>query len=67
MEPLLAPLLRLSEPLIFVEPHKWVRYFQGLFSINNDRMFEGLHETQMLGPSEVMMRSQPSSERYFAP
>jgi hypothetical protein len=36
-----------------VEPYEWVSYFQELFSVNNDRMLEGLYETRTLGTSHI--------------
>jgi hypothetical protein len=36
-----------------VETYEWVSYFQELFSVNNDRMLEGLYETRTLGPSHI--------------
>jgi hypothetical protein len=46
-------IMRSKEPLISVEPHEWVSYFQGLCSVNNDRLLLGLYETQTLGPSYI--------------
>jgi hypothetical protein len=39
--------------LISLEPHDWASYFQELFSINNDRILEGLYDTQTLRPSYI--------------
>jgi hypothetical protein len=36
-----------------VEPHEWASCFQELFSVKNDRIFEGPYKIQMLRPSYI--------------
>jgi hypothetical protein len=44
---------RKKETTVSVKPRKWVRYFQELFSINNDSVLVDFYETQTLGPLHI--------------